>query len=102
MSAIEIATERAARPLYLGVDVGGTNIKIGVVDDQGRSVAATAIRTLQERGPGDAIQRVCRAVRALLAEAGLSLDEVAAVGLGTPGTMDIPRGLILQPPNLPN
>jgi glucokinase len=92
----------AELPLFLGVDVGGTGIKIGVVDNQGRSLAKTRIDTLEERGPQDAILRVRQAADGLLANLHADWNDVAAVGLGTPGTMDIPRGLILTPPNLPH
>lgn len=92
----------AERPFFIGVDVGGTGIKIGLVDNQGRSVKRTRIDTLEERGPADAIVRVRQAIDELLSATGVTWQEVAAVGLGTPGTMDIPRGMILAPPNLPH
>src|SRR5690606_26710674 len=46
-----VSADRAQRPLFFGVDVGGTNIKFGLVDDQGQTVARRSIRTEQERGP---------------------------------------------------
>ncbi len=91
----------AQRPLFAGVDLGGTGIKIGVVDDQGHTIGATRIPTDQERGPEDGIQRMADAIGSLLSSAGIDPAELAAVGLGTPGTMDIPAGMILEPPNLP-
>jgi glucokinase len=89
-------------PLFLGVDVGGTGIKIGLVDNRGRPIAKARIDTLEARGPEDAIRRVHQAARALLAEQQLSYGQLRAIGLGTPGTMDIPGGMILSPPNLPH
>ncbi len=100
MPALIHLTE-AQRPLFLGVDVGGTSIKIGLVDDQGRTIAFTRLPTQQERGVQDAVNRMARASRQLLEQHGLALADVAAIGLGTPGTMDIPAGMILEPPNLP-
>ena len=91
----------AQRPLFAGVDVGGTGIKIGLVDDQGQTISATRIPTNQERGPEDAIRRMADTIEAQLTTAGIQRDELVAVGLGTPGTMDIPAGMILEPPNLP-
>jgi len=88
--------------LFAGVDVGGTNIKIGVVDDEGNTLAHTSISTDEESGPEFAIARSTVALKELLADLGLSWDDVAAIGLGTPGSMDIPRGLILEPPNMPH
>jgi glucokinase len=92
----------AQRPLFLGFDVGGTNIKLGVVDDLGRPVANTKIVTEEERGPRDAVKRARVAVDDMLASIGLKVSDLAAIGLCVPGTMDIPRGLFLQPHNLPH
>jgi glucokinase len=92
----------ARRPLFVGVDVGGTNIKIGIVDDSGRPVAYRSIATEEERGPKDAAKRVGAAVHGLAAESGLEEGAVARVGLATPGPMDIPAGTLLGPGNLPH
>ena len=92
----------AQRPLFLGVDVGGTNIKIGLVDDQGRVVCKTSSPTHEENGPADALRRCRAAVDEMLAAASLKLADVAAIGLATPGTMDIPAGRLLYPHNLPH
>lgn len=101
-AAERISLPEARRPLFVGVDVGGTNTKIGLVDDAGRTVAFTSVPTAEERGPEDAVQRYAHAIREMLADAGTSLNEVAAVGLGSPGSMDIPKGLVLEPPNMPH
>ena len=91
----------AQPPYFLGFDVGGTGIKIGVVDDQGRTVAFRRIATEQESGPADAVRRMAQTAREMMAETDVASERIAAAGLGTPGTMDIPRGMILEPPNLP-
>lgn len=95
-------------PLFIGVDVGGTGIKIGLVDNDGQPLRKVRIDTCQEQGPERAMQRVYEACTRLLGtgeggtgEGGASWQQVAAIGLGTPGSMDIPNGLILSPPNLP-
>jgi glucokinase len=92
----------AQRPLLLGFDVGGTGIKLGIVDDLGRPLGQTRIDTLEEQGPQNAVARARTAVDRLLAGLGLSIADLAAVGLATPGTMDIPKGIFLQPHNLPH
>jgi glucokinase len=97
-----LAAAAAQRPLFVGVDVGGTNIKIGLVDDAGRPVAYRSISTEEERGPADAAQRVGAAVKELIALSGLEEGAVARVGLATPGPMDIPAGMLLGPGNLPH
>ena len=91
----------AQAPFFVGVDVGGTSIKVGLVDDLGRPMAFAAIPTDPGRGPEDGARRMAQSVLAVIAQAGMSPEQVAGVGLGTPGTMDIPAGLLLDPPNLP-
>ncbi len=98
----DVSVEDATRPLFVGVDVGGTNIKIGIVDDKGDTLARISILTTEELGAEAAMQRSCDAMVELLGTMELTLDDVAAVGLGTPGSMDIPKGLILEPPNMPS
>jgi glucokinase len=97
-----IDASSAQRPLFLGFDVGGTNIKLGVVDDRGQTIAKTSIATHEEQGPREAVRRARTAVDEMLAANGLKIVDLAAVGLCVPGTMDIPRGMFLQPHNLPH
>ena len=89
------------RPLFVGVDVGGTNIKVGIVDDNGQSVADTRFPTQQELGPEHAIEQTVHAVERLFETTPFSRSDLVAGGLGTPGPMDIPTGTILTPTNLP-
>jgi glucokinase len=95
-----IGLDKAQPPFFVGVDVGGTNIKIGLVDDQGRTLSNQSIRTLVDRGPEDGSERMGQAVKQVIAAAGLRPADVARVGLGTPGTMDVPSGMLLEPVNL--
>ncbi|HVX13389.1 MAG TPA: ROK family protein [Pirellulales bacterium] len=91
----------AQPPFFIGVDVGGTSVKIGVVDDQGRSLGWTSVPTDAPRGAENGTRRMGEAALRLVEEIGLDRKQIARVGLGTPGTMDIPAGLLLDPPNLP-
>jgi glucokinase len=93
---------QAKSPLFLGVDVGGTGMKIGLVDDDGATLGFTAIDTQEPRGPADAMKRVAAASNELLASHGLQRSDIARVGLGTPGSQDIRRGLLIEPPNHPH
>ena len=53
-----VSKDEAQRPLFVGLDLGGTNIKLGVVDDRGRTLSYQTIRTEVERGPDDAARRM--------------------------------------------
>ena len=88
-------------PFYLGIDLGGTNIKSGVVDDTGRPLSSVSIETQADQGPEVGVENLARAGRMAVEASGLRWDQIAAVGLGSPGTMDLSRGMLLQPPNLP-
>jgi glucokinase len=87
-------------PLYVGLDVGGTGMKAGVVDDAGRPLSAVSLPTEAHRGQEFGLRRMCETIREAVRAAELRPDQVAAIGVATPGTMDIPAGLILDPPNL--
>lgn len=97
-----IPLEQARRPWFVGVDVGGTNCKLGLVDDGGQLLGKTSIRTEEERGPKDAVQRIWQALDHLLEELGIGWQDLAAVGLGTPGSQDLRRGWLVDPPNMPH
>jgi glucokinase len=90
----------AQPPFFVGIDLGGTNIKIGVVDDLGRSLAWLNIPTEVEKGPENAAARMAKAALESIRRAGLEKSQVARIGLGSPGTMDIPAGRLLNPVNL--
>jgi glucokinase len=87
-----IKREQAKIPLFAGIDLGGTNIKVGLVDDLGQSLAWHSIATEGEKGPEDAAQRMGQAVLDAAAKAGLKPADIAYVGLGAPGIIDIPAG----------
>lgn len=89
------------KPLFIGIDVGGTNIKMGLVDDAGQTLSYHSIPTEQENGAEDACIRMRQVVRDLIDKAGVSKEDVAYAGVATPGPMDIRAGMILRPGNLP-
>ncbi|MBX3424094.1 MAG: ROK family protein [Pirellulales bacterium] len=101
MSALPATLTRAADSLYAGIDVGGTNIKIGLVDDMGRTVAFQSLATESDRGPTDAAARMGATIKSLCTQCDVAPGRVARVGLATPGPLDVAAGLILCPGNLP-
>ncbi|XZE20528.1 ROK family protein [Pirellulaceae bacterium SH449] len=93
---------QASSPFFFGIDVGGTGIKIGLVDDSGMTIGFTSIPTEEPKGPEDAMRRVGAACSELLKDLGLDWDVIPRVGLGTPGSQDIPKGMLIAPPNHPH
>jgi len=91
-----IPRDIAEAPFFVGIDVGGTGIKFGLVDNRGRSLARTSIPTHQEKGPEDACERMHAVVQSIAAENQVDPHSIVHVGLATPGTMDIAKGMLLQ------
>src|SRR5437764_2305845 len=87
-------------PFFVGLDVGGTTMKAGCVHEAGSPIAAVSLPTEAYRGQGFGLERMCESIRQAVAAANVRLAQVAAIGVATPGTMDIPAGVILDPPNL--
>ncbi len=87
-------------PYFVGLDVGGTSIKAGVVDDAGVPLSSVDLTTEAWRGQEFGLARMAEAARLAVREAGLQFSQIAAIGAATPGTMDLPAGIILDPPNL--
>lgn len=96
-----VSASEAQPPFFVGVDVGGTNTKIGLVDDRGDPLSYVQIKTRPAQGPEDGAARIGQAVREVIERAQLDADDVHRVGLAAPGTMDIPAGKFLEPHNLP-
>jgi glucokinase len=96
-----IPLSKSTAPYFVGIDLGGTNIKMGVVDDLGQTLSYLTVPTQVKKGAENAAKRMGDAVRKVVREAGVKPSDVARVGLGSPGTMDIPAGKLVVPANLP-
>ena len=97
-------TAAAAAPTglcFLGIDVGGTNVKAGVVSQFGEVLSQAKARTSAYLGPEAGVANIIQLGRRVVDASGLTLDQIAGVGLATPGTMDIPAGMLVHPHNLP-
>jgi glucokinase len=75
-------------------------MKAGVVDDAGRTRGSVSLPTEAHHGQEFGLERMCEAIRQAVVAAGLHMRDIHAIGVATPGTMDIPAGLMLDPPNL--
>jgi glucokinase len=84
----------------VGIDIGGTAIKIAVLWNDGRVVTARQIPTHPDAGPERAVERLLVTVRELMAGEGLEPGEMRAVGMDSAGIVDGVRNLVLDAPNL--
>ncbi len=87
--------------VFVGIDLGGTNIKIGCFDSQLRLICKTSMATEADMGPKVVVERICQTIEKLLADTNLSLDDVSAVGMGCPGPARYSEGIIEAATNLP-
>lgn len=85
-----------AAQVAIGVDVGGTTIKLGVVSSAGEIIERNVLPTEAERGPDAVLERIAEGIRPLLAR----YTDVLGIGLGVPGVPN-ERGEISYPPNFP-
>jgi glucokinase len=84
----------------VGVDLGGTNMHIGVVDQRNRIIGRKGKKTRVEEGSRAVIDRLCLGINQACEDAGCRLSDITAVGVAAPGAMDIPRGIVLDAPNM--
>lgn len=87
--------------LCLGVDIGATKISVVLGDEHLNILAARRFLTSSCPEPDGAIEQIVRATRQLMEESGRMLEEVVRVGISSVGPLNIRRGLVLSPPNLP-
>ena len=89
------------QPIFAGVDVGGTNTKIGIITEDGTVISSGKFPTGPNLAPSHCLDNANQMIRELIQDSGLQYTDLAAVGLATPGPMDIPNGIVLTPFNLP-
>jgi glucokinase len=89
-----------ANQIYIGVDLGGTSIKVGICDEQGKLVQTYEGPTGADLGAEVVLERIAEYVRKIVAESPYTWDQVAGIGAGLAGFMDIPEGFVKFSPNL--
>jgi glucokinase len=87
---------------YIGCDLGGTNLRAGIVDPQSGKVSHPhATLTLAREGHDAVMARMGALIEQTIEASDLSKDEIGGIGIGAPGVLDLERGLTLLLPNLP-
>lgn len=84
----------------IGIDLGGTNIAVGVVDDRHNIIAEASVPTGAFRPAEEMVADMCRAVELALDKAGLIAADCASIGIGSPGTCDSEAGVVMRAYNL--
>jgi glucokinase len=86
--------------VWLGIDVGGTNVVMALGDGDGNLFAKKRIPTLAADGAARVLKRIIDAVEAMLAETGTPASRLGGIGLGVPGLVDAKRGVVRLAVNL--
>ena len=84
----------------IGIDLGGTNIKVGLVDENYNIVAKATCKTDLPRPAEEIADSIAETVWKALNDAKVTIDELNSIGIGTPGTASRDTGVVLYSCNL--
>ncbi|HKJ81998.1 MAG TPA: ROK family protein [Ignavibacteriaceae bacterium] len=82
----------------IGVDIGGTNIKLGIISNSGKIVKKTMVKTMGDGGPRVVVSQLKKGINGLLQKNKL---KISGIGIGCAGTVIQSKGIVVNPPNLP-
>src|ERR1700760_343908 len=85
----------------LGVDLGGTSTRVGLFDAEMNLLASRHMPTRVEEGPQSCVLEIAAAVRDILDDAHVGRADVAGLGIGSPGPINLRDGILGLLPNLP-
>jgi glucokinase len=91
----------AASKLYVGIDIGGTNIKVGCFDSDLTLIRKTSVTTDAHTGATEVVRRLVDEIKALVVDCGFEVEAIQAAGIGTPGPADYKAGVLVKPTNMP-
>ena len=86
---------------YVGIDIGGTNLKAGIVSETGELLAVRRLKVADLNDPHSLVEAILSLTEQLAGDVDAPLSEVASVGAGVPGAVEIRSGTILYTCNLP-
>lgn len=70
---------------YMGIDLGGTNTKIGILDIEGNIYKSTSIKTLSSNGAQKTLERIWEASKELAKDLQIDISNIKGIGIGIPG-----------------
>lgn len=82
----------------VGVDLGGTNIKLGIVSENGTIKRKTSIKSEAEKGPKTVIENIILGIHDISKKSKLNFE---GIGIGCPGVVSPAKGIVEDPPNFP-
>lgn len=85
---------------YIGIDLGGTNTKVGLVREEGTIIAECSVKTLAQRPYEMIVRDMCACINRCIKTANVELDDVVSIGIGIPGVADQHTGRVIFCTNL--
>ncbi len=85
---------------YIGIDIGGMSIKGGIIDENGKIYVKDTVVTNVEAHYSEIVKDIVRLCNGIVAKAGITMDDVQAVGMGIPGTINSKKGVIVYSNNI--
>lgn len=86
--------------MYIGIDLGGTNIAAGLVDDEGHIIKKDSVPTRKERPYAEIVRDMAELSKKIVMDASCYMKDIKAVGIGSPGTVDNTRGMVVYSNNI--
>ena len=85
----------------IGVDIGGTNVKLGLVDERGKVLLRDTFQTKQAKTRAELLEKLSVHIELLVLEARTRKLRLSGIGIGAPGPIDVERGFVYFFPNIP-
>lgn len=89
------------RNYVIGIDLGGTKISTALSDFQGNILNNVVVKTKADEGQIAVLNRIISTIELVIDKEGISIDEIEAIGIGSPGPLNVRTGVIIETPNLP-
>ena len=89
-----------AGKIAVGVDLGGTNVRVALGDENGRILAKISERTEKAKGPEGVSEQIARIIH-YLEEKKVKTRKITGIGIGSAGPLDLKRGGLMRPTNIP-
>ena len=86
--------------MYIGIDLGGTNIAAGIVREDGKIVVQSSVPTLSQRPTDEIVKDMVFLSKQLIKDAELELNDIEAGGIGCPGTINFETGEVIYSNNI--
>lgn len=96
-----VTTIRAKEsPVRIGIDIGGTDTKIGLIDSGNNIIAYDKVKTDSSRTANEVVDEIGIKTLELMEKNEIDMDQCVGAGIGIPGTLDSKKGIVLYSNNL--